>query len=61
MDRLRGLFRQLRAIVRGRAADAELDEEIASHLDLETARLISGGLAPAEARRRALAAFGGRD
>ncbi|MFL5582061.1 MAG: ADOP family duplicated permease [Gemmatimonadaceae bacterium] len=58
MRTLKGIAAQLRAIVRGRAADAELDEEIRFHLELETEKNIASGMPPDEARRRALRAFG---
>jgi putative ABC transport system permease protein len=61
MDVFRGLTARLRAVLRGRQADRELDEEIRSHIEMETARLIATGESPDEARRLALAAFGGRD
>lgn len=61
MDRLRGLRAQLRAIAMGRRADRDLDEEIASHLEMETAKNVAHGLPPDEARRLAIATFGGRD
>lgn len=60
-DRLGGIARQLRAIVRGRATDRELDEEIESHIAWQTEQNIRNGHPPHEARRLALAAFGGRD
>jgi putative ABC transport system permease protein len=61
MDRIRGLWAQLRALVRGRGADRDLEEEMRSHLEMETRKNIAGGVPPDEARRLALAAFGGRD
>src|SRR5688572_13931594 len=43
-----------------RAAESRVTEEFTFHLDMEVERLIGEhGLAPNEARRRALAAFGG--
>lgn len=60
-DRVGGLVRQLRAIVRGGATDRELDEEIETHLAWQTEENIKRGYSPHEARRLALAAFGGRD
>jgi putative ABC transport system permease protein len=43
-----------------RAAESRMTEEFAFHLDMEVERLIcEQGLDPNEARRRALAAFGG--
>ena len=60
-DRVRGRLRQLRAIVRARTTDRELDEEIESHIAWQTEQNIKDGLPAHEARRRALAVFGGRD
>ncbi len=61
MDRVRGALAQLRAIVRGRGADRDLEEEMQSHLDMETARNLAAGHPPDEARRLARAVFGGHD
>ena len=61
MDRLRGLQARLRALFQARSADADLDEEIRTHIEMETAKNIAEGRSPDEARRLALAAFGGRD
>ena len=41
--------------------DRQLDTELQFHLDLEADRLVSQGLDPSEARRRARAGFGGID
>ncbi|HEX2204252.1 MAG TPA: ABC transporter permease, partial [Longimicrobium sp.] len=52
-EALRGVFSPGRA-------DAEMDEELRFHLDMETERLVrEEGLDPREARRRAAVAFGG--
>lgn len=61
MDALRGLRARLRAVARGRQTDRDLDDEIRSHIEMETAKNIAEGRSPGEARRLALAAFGGRD
>ena len=61
MDALRGLKARLRAMLRGRHADQDLNDEIRSHIEMETAKNIAEGRSPDEARRLALAAFGGRD
>ena len=61
MDALRGLMARLRAMLRGRQTDRDLDDEIRSHIEMETAKNMAGGRSPDEARRLALAAFGGRD
>ena len=49
--RLRGLFSRSEA-------EQDLDEELVSHIEMETEHLIGQGLSPAEARRQALMAFG---
>ena len=51
--------RRIRSLLSRRQLDAELDEELRSHLDMEAANLEAQGVSPAEARRRARAAFGG--
>lgn len=43
----------------GRRRDAELAEEIESHIQLFTDDNIRAGMSPAEARRQALLRFGG--
>lgn len=49
-----------RAVVSGRRLDAEMDEEMRHHIELQAERLCrEQGLDPAEARRRAHVAFGG--
>jgi putative ABC transport system permease protein len=59
MGALKGLIVRLRAIVRARDADRELDAEIRFHVEQETGKYLALGLSPDEARRRALVAFGG--
>ncbi|MDF1503688.1 ABC transporter permease [Roseisolibacter sp. H3M3-2] len=50
---------RLRLLFARRAAEARMDEEFRFHLDMEADRLARAeGLAPAEARRRAVVAFG---
>lgn len=49
----------LRLLLRRDRVDAELDEEIRFHLDMEADKLRRAGLSPREARRRARLAFGG--
>jgi predicted permease len=61
MDAIRGLLTRLRAILLARRADRELDEEIRSHIEMETAKNVAAGHSPDEARRLANAVFGGRD
>ena len=51
---------RLRGVVRRARDEAEMDEEMRFHLEMEAERLErEEGLAPAEARRRARLAFGG--
>ncbi|HEY3934320.1 MAG TPA: ABC transporter permease [Gemmatimonadales bacterium] len=53
-------MRRFRALFRADVVDADLSDEIRLHVDLEADELVrTEGLATAEARRRALAAFGG--
>jgi hypothetical protein len=56
---MRRLIHRVRALVRGEAMDRELDAELRAHLELETEKYRRQGLDPAEARTRALRAFGG--
>lgn len=54
------LLRRARALFGGDTLDRELNDEIRLHIDMEASDLArSQGLDPNEARRRALAAFGG--
>jgi len=61
MDRLRAIIEQIRALFRGRRVDAELNEELQHHLELETRANLAAGMTPREARRQAMLAFGGVD
>jgi predicted permease len=56
---VRSLFARLRDVFRGRALDRELDDEIATHLELAIEELQARGMNPEEARRTALKDFGG--
>src|SRR5262245_5453361 len=54
------LLRRVRAFLGREALDRELNDEIRTHIEMEANDLArSEGLDPNEARRRALAAFGG--
>ncbi len=60
MSAFDGLRARLAFLVSRRHSDTRFSEEIEFHIDMETARLERDeGLPPAEARRRALVAFGG--
>ena len=52
-------MRWLRRLFRKRALDDQLDSELRFHVEQQIADNISAGMPPAEARRRALAQFGG--
>ena len=49
----------LGALFGRRRQETEMDEEMAFHLEMETRRLVEGGLDADEARRRAVRGFGG--
>lgn len=55
---LAGLIVRLRALVFRRSADAEIDEELAYHLERETKRNLARGMSPADARTTARRAAG---
>jgi putative ABC transport system permease protein len=59
MSRLKGLKARLRAVLRDRKADDDLHDEISFHLERETEKNLRLGMPPAEARRVAVAHFGG--
>ena len=59
MTRLRVVLFRLRALVRSRQMDREIDDEIASHLAEATEEYVQQGLSPEEARWAARRSFGG--
>jgi putative ABC transport system permease protein len=59
MSRLKGLRARLRAILGDRRSESDLQDEIAFHLDRETEKNRRLGMGEAEARRVAVAHFGG--
>ncbi len=59
MRLLRALLARLAGLFPGRRADDDLREELETHLEMETAENMRRGMAPEEARRRALLASGG--
>jgi predicted permease len=52
---------RLRALLRGRQVNRELDDELRFHVDREVEKLIAAGVGREEALRRARLAFGGLD
>ncbi|HEV8410230.1 MAG TPA: ABC transporter permease, partial [Gemmatimonadaceae bacterium] len=59
MGIIRAIWFRMRALFDRRALDSELDLEMRDHIERETRANITRGMSPAEARRVALAAFGG--
>jgi predicted permease len=55
---LHDLKLRVRAVLARRRVEADLDEELAFHLERETQKHVAGGVDPVEARRRAQARFG---
>ena len=58
MDRVKGLLKQLRAVLRPGAAERQMREELRFHLDQEIDRHRRQGATPAQARRLAMTEFG---
>ena len=56
---LERLLAYARALVARKRIDAEVDEELAFHLEHETAANVARGMSPGEARRVTLATLGG--
>ncbi len=61
MTWFRSLKVRLTALFGRRRLDAEMDDELRFHIEMETEKNIRSGMAPAEARRQAMIAFGGVD
>jgi putative ABC transport system permease protein len=59
MTFLRVFSSRVRALFAAKQLDRDLDDELRSHIEMETEANISRGMTPAEARRRALLEFGG--
>src|SRR5690349_11656215 len=59
MRRVRVALARLAGAFRGRRAEADLDEELAAHLEMEIADNIRRGMTPEDARRTALMRSGG--
>ena len=59
MSRVRRPFRRAQAFFGKRSLDADLNEELAAHLEMAIDDNLARGLSPAEARRVALISIGG--
>lgn len=61
MSHLKGLCARIRSFIDPASAERRMEEEFAFHVEMETVRLAAQGVPAEEAKRRALARFGGRD
>jgi hypothetical protein len=61
MTWMKGLIARARAVLAPNASERRMEEEFAFHVEMETRRLIREGVAEADARRRAVIAFGGME
>ena len=61
MSVIRAAWSRVRSLFRGATLDREMDEELASHIEMATDDLERQGLPRAEARRIALVRLGGID
>src|ERR1051325_8598764 len=52
---------RIRALMRRRMVERELDEELRFHIQQQTDKLVAAGLSPEEAARRVRLEFGGLD
>ncbi len=59
MDTLRRSYQRVRSFFARQQQDAELDAEMASHLELAIDENMQAGMSPEQARRQALVRFGG--
>ena len=59
VDRLRGAWKSVRALVRKGDVERELSDELAFHVAMETEKNVREGMSPEEARRAALVSFRG--
>ena len=61
MTSLRDVLTRLFGSLRRTTVEQDLDDELQFHIDMQTEKNIKRGMSPAEARRAALIAFGGRE
>ena len=52
MSAIRAVLARIAGLVHGRGADAEVREELESHVEMEAAEYVRRGMAPDDARRR---------
>src|SRR5271169_6375186 len=58
MNRWHKIFQRLGALFRKEELDAEMEQEMRSHIEMQTRENISGGMEPEEARYAAIRQFG---
>src|SRR5688500_9664761 len=61
MASLRETLARLSGSLRRRTLDAEMDEEMRFHVEMQTAKNVRQGMAPDDARRAAIISFGGAE
>src|SRR6185312_7327392 len=61
LDALAGAMARVGGVFGRRQREARLTDEMRFHVDMQTEALVRAGADPADARRRALVAFGGRE
>jgi len=61
LDTVAGAIARLKGLLRRRQRESRLTDEMRFHVDMQADTLVRAGVEPAEARRRALVAFGGRE
>jgi len=54
----RQILRRLRDIARGRRLDADVDDEVRFHIEMQAASLVAQGMSPGRARAKAQSDFG---
>ena len=59
MSWLQQIIVRLRSIIHRQEFEAELDDEIRLHIDMQTEQLVKEGMSPQAARAKAMANFGG--
>jgi len=59
VDRIRTLLSRVASLFRTGQLDAELDEELRSHIDLATQENLASGMDRHQARKAAMNSFGG--
>ncbi|TFH66742.1 MAG: ABC transporter substrate-binding protein, partial [Gemmatimonadales bacterium] len=61
MTWFRGMFERFRALISRGRLDAEMEEELRFHLEMEREKNLRAGMTPREAHRQAMISFGGVD